>query len=232
MPTIPEQIAEVQHRWAQRAAAPAESREHPAVCEAQAPRVVWDGLRRRSASLVMDDEVVHVPELVCRRLRCQRCGLRWTRRPAGCLPRRHYQPCVLESAVAEVALGGASQTVAAERLGVDRRTVSRWTHWTAHAAEPAALQHELLEASDEPTVVGTPAVALRREPGGSRSSVCARAAHVLALCVALASALALPPPELGAVMSHYAGPLDRASTDRAPAIASLTIPEDARGAVP
>jgi len=136
-------------------------------------------------------------------------------------------PCVIAEAVAAVTIGGATKAETARELGVDRRTLGRWIEWTAHVAEPAVLQRELLDATDEAIVVPTPAETLRREPGGTASSTYARAAHVLALCVALASALSLAPPELGSVLMHYAGPLC-ASTDRVPAVEGLTTPADAQ----
>lgn len=228
METIAEAIADVRQRWELVAARGCSVDEHPGPCsDAEGPRVVWDGLRQRSVSVLVDESSVHVPDVVCRRLKCQACGLRWTRRPEGCLPRRHYQPCVMANAVAMVTLGDGSLTATATHFGIDRRTLGRWTHWTAQVAEPAALQRELIEATDEPVLVGTPVRALQRERHGPRADRYGRAAQVLALCVALASALGLSPPELGAVVSRYAGPLDGVTTDQAPAIAALTIPEDA-----
>jgi len=170
---------------------------------------------------------VFVPDLSCVRLRCSTCGASWTRRPPTVLPRRHYLPCVIAEAVAAVTIGGATKASTARDFGVDRRTLGRWIEWAAQVAEPAVLQCELLDATDAAVVVPTPVETLRREPWGTATSVHARAAHVLALCVALASALALPPPELGSVLMHYAGPRC-ASTDQAPAIEALTTPADAQ----
>lgn len=227
MPTIAEEIEYVQGQWAEVAELPPRRQEHPPSCACAEPRVVRDSLRRRSASVRTDAGVTFVPDLVYVRLRCSTCRTSWMRRPPGVLPRRHYLPCVVGDAVAALTIEGATTAETSRQLGVDRRTLRRWVEWTAHVADPALLQRELLDATDEPIVVPPPAETLRREPRGTRMSVQARAAHVLALCVALASALELAPPELGSVLMHYAGPRC-ASTDQAPAIEALTIPADAQ----
>jgi len=206
--------------------------EKPAECiQCDDGRISWDGRRTRSASVMGADEVVvYVPELRCRRVKCSRCGARWTLRPPGLVAHKHYQLCVVARAASRYLWCARStlSSVASEH-GCARRTVRRWMTWVAAIAEPAALLAALRRAVDAPVVPRLrPVAQLTRK---ARSALCRvlleQAAEVVALCEALGSARGQEPPGLRAVVEHVVAQRAGVATYARP-----LIPEFARGQPP
>jgi len=98
------------------------------------PRIHWNGHRERSASVMEGDCVRHLTDIFCRRVKCAShvCKKSWTLRPPGLTPRRHYQLCVVASAVRQfVSDCHSTLTAVARAHQCCRRTVGRWLHWVA-----------------------------------------------------------------------------------------------------
>jgi hypothetical protein len=152
------------------------------------------------ASIWVDGTVVHVPKVACRRVRCAACGARWTLRPPGLAPHKHYQLDVVAEAAASYLLdpGAALEPVAAA-FRCARRTVARWIQWVASLAAPAALLQRLAEITPAPIVPRRPAPPSSSRP---RHALADRAAEVLTLFEALGTALGAEPPGLRAVLER------------------------------
>src|SRR5262245_42766462 len=113
---------------------------------------VWrNGIRWRKATVLDGERAVYVGDVPVRRLRCGRCGARWSRAPEQIERRGHYQPCVVARAVARVVVDGGATTIAHEH-GCDRGTLGRWIERVAKLAEPAQLSRVLITAADQPTL--------------------------------------------------------------------------------
>ncbi len=210
---------------AQRWARYYETVEKPRDCiECDDGRVGWNGRRKRSASLVAADELVHVAQMWCRRVKCTRCGTSWTLRPPGLVPHKHYQLCVVARATSEYLWGEHSTlTAVAAAHGCARRTVKRWVCWLAAIADPAALLSKLREAVDAPVVPRASRVAqlVRKARYALGRVVLERAAEVLALCEALGSAWGLEPPGLRAVVERVVANRSGIATYARPLIPEL-----------
>ena len=105
-------------------------------------RIYWNGHRERSASVMEGDRVSHFTDIVCRRVKCANppCRKSWTLRPPGLMPSRHYQLCVVASAVRQVLFGPhRTLTAVARAHQCCRRTVGRWLRWIRGLAGPSAL---------------------------------------------------------------------------------------------
>lgn len=196
----------------------------PARClECAHPRVHWDGFAERTATVQVDDRAVHVTGIRCRRVRCASCHARRLLRPAGLVPRRHYQLCVVAEAASQHLFAGDAQERVAARHGCSRRTVGRWLRWLADCADPGALGSQLLAAVGSPILPRLRALAprLRSLRNTARRAVLERAAAVLELLEALALASGLEPPGLRGVVEHVLAGRDRITTYRAPIIPEL-----------
>ena len=102
-------------------------------------RIYWNGHRERSASVMEGDRVRHLTDILCRRVKCANplCGKSWTLRPPGLMPRRHYQICVVASAVRQFLFDPHSTLTAVARAHqCCRRTVGRWLRWIAGPSGP------------------------------------------------------------------------------------------------
>jgi hypothetical protein len=102
-------------------------------------RIYWNGHRERSASVMEGDCVSHFTDILCRRVKCANpaCGKSWTLRPPGLVPSRHYQLCVVASAVMQFLCDPhRTLTAIARAHQCCRRTVGRWLRWIAG---PSAL---------------------------------------------------------------------------------------------
>ena len=98
----------------------------------QGLRIYWNGHRERSASVMADGEVVHLSGILCKRVKCANPGCRksWTLRPPGLVARRHYQFCVVASALRQWFFDPHSTLTAVARAHqCCRRTVGRWLRW-------------------------------------------------------------------------------------------------------
>ncbi|MDI7267937.1 MAG: hypothetical protein QME96_08075 [Myxococcota bacterium] len=175
----------------------------------------------RSASFLVDGEVVYVSDLPGLRVQCHDCGQSWRHRPPGLMPRRHYQLCVVAEGVgAYLFEEGATLSEVARHSHCSRWTVANWLRWLGRIATPADLQARLVELSD--TVVLAP---LRKVAGLARKASDAAeaialelAAEVLGLLECLGLAAGLEPPGLRAVVEAVVDNRDRVTTYAAPAL--------------
>jgi len=187
------------------------------------PRVLWNGTRLRSASVLTPDGVVHVPEVRCRRVKCQHCRRSWTLRPDGLVASRHYQLCVVAAATERyMADGSAAAEVVAAAFTASRRTLGRWLGWVAALAPVTILQHLLQRASQQAAPIESLPVSPSRHRAGVLPGPLALAAEVLSLIEALAMAIGLEPPGLRAIVEAVTA---RGATT---SYRSPTIPELAR----
>lgn len=183
----------------------------------------WNGWRQRTASVLIDEQVVHVDAVACRLVKCgdPQCRRSWTLRPPGLAPQRHYQLCVVAQAASTYLFDpAATQERVAASLGCARRTVGRWLGWLAEIATPADLLRHIVEASDAPEIPPMQEVmALARKAGTAcRGQILENAARVLCLLEALGQALYLPPPGLQSVVERVLAGRSRVTTDHSPRI--------------
>jgi hypothetical protein len=152
---------------------------------------------------------VHIPEIVCPRVKCAACRQSWTLRPEGLVPQRHYQLCVVADATARYFFEpGPSLEAVAQTVDCDRRTVGRWVDWLSKLAQPADLLRHVLLATGAPLLPRIPPVAraTRHAAAAVGQAVRDRAAQVLCLLEFLGSALSCEPPGLPSVVgSVWAG---------------------------
>ena len=186
-------------------------------------RIWWNGSRRRSASVLVEGEVVYVDEVTCRLVQCghPQCGKCWALRPPGLAPHRHYQLDVVADAVGSYLFDPeASQDHVASSIGCARRTVGRWIGWVAEIADPADLLRHLVDASGiaELPAMREVAASGRKGQTTARRSLLHLAAQVLCVLEALAQALCLPPPGLQAVVEAVLADRSGATTYHAPRI--------------
>jgi len=113
-------------------------------------RLYWNGYRERSASVLIGDAVVYLTDILCKRIKCAEpeCRRSWTLRPAGLMPKRHYQLCVVAHGVIEF-LTDPHETLTSvgEAHCCSRRTIGRWLHWVAGIAKPSNLLSRLYHIS-------------------------------------------------------------------------------------
>jgi hypothetical protein len=188
--------------------------------------ILFDGWRIRSASILDEESTVYLPVVRCRRVKCRGCEVSWTLRPEGLLAHRHYQGCVVSSAVSEYLFEkDATLSAIADRIDCARRTVGRWVVWISALAEPSALSARVVEASGVPVVPPVPPVAREAAKCASMLTrqVLATAALVLGLLGVLGEALGCEPPALSSVLKRFVGERSRAWTG-----AQCSIPEFAR----
>jgi hypothetical protein len=108
----------------------------------QGRRVYWNGHRERSASVMEGGRVSHFTDILCRRVKCANppCRKSWTLRPPGLMPSRHYQLCVVASAVRQFLFDPhRTLTAVARAHQCCRRTVGRWLRWIRGLVSPSAL---------------------------------------------------------------------------------------------
>jgi hypothetical protein len=146
-----------------------ETVDKPCCCPfCQGRRIYWNGYRERSASVLDGDEVAYLSDVVCRRVKCanRQCKKSWTLRPPGLIPRRHYQLCVVASAVRQFLFQPHSTlTGVAAAHQCCRRTLGRWLHRIAGITKPSVLISRLKDISsterfparDSSQATGTPA---------------------------------------------------------------------------
>jgi len=190
-------------------------------------RIWWNGVRRRSASVRVEDEVVHLPGVACRRVKCANpdCRKSWTVRPEGLFPQRHYQLCVVSHGLSSYLFDPrGSQAKVAEACDCSHRTVRRWVDWTAGVADPQGLARRILEAARAPVPAPIRPVAdrLRKACTRLRQAVLRRAGQVLCLLESLGQARGYEPPGLRSVLQAVVADRSRLTTYR-----RSTLPEDA-----
>jgi hypothetical protein len=194
------------------------------------PRCVWcfgtrlgpkDNNVPRSASFLVDGEVVFVADLPGRRVRCLDCNRSWRHRPPGLIPRRHYQLCIVADGTgAYLFEEDATIEGVAERCCCSRWTVARWPAWLGWLASPADLQARLVELADAPILAPLRPVAdlARKARRAARRLALALAAEVLCLLEAVAQVAGLEPPGLRAVVEAVVDDRDRVTTYAFPGI--------------
>jgi hypothetical protein len=169
------------------------------------PHVRWNGKRLRSASVLSDDGVIHLIEICCRRAKCgaKDCLRGWSLRPPGLAPHKHYQLCVVASAVSSYLFAPeTNQAAVAQTHECSERMMGRWLHWVSEIADPAILQRRVIEVAKEVILVPVRDVEnlARKARNAIRQEILPRAAQVLASFEALGMALGLEPPGLRGVI--------------------------------
>lgn len=199
-----------------------ETVDKPCCCPfCQSRRIYWNGYRERSASVLEGDRVIYLNEVLCRRVKCanRQCKKSWTLRPPGLIPRRHYQLCVVGSAVRQFLFQPHSTlTSAAAAHQCCRRTLGRWLHWIAGIAKPSVLVRRLGVASS------TAVFAVRdssRATGTPVRTVFERAARVFCLLEALGKACGYKESPFGKLIEEILSHRDRVATYRFPIIPEL-----------
>lgn len=183
--------------------------------------VNWDGWSTRSASGLFEEKIWHVIGIRLRRAECAACGLRWIVRPPGISPNRHYQLCVVASAIGAYLFDpGATQAQVADLRGCSERTLGRWLRWMTKVADPAVLQARIQTIAEAPVLVTFKAVAnlARKARQAVRRELLPRAAEVLAHFEALGSVMGLEPPGLRGVIEAALRGRSRIATYAHPAI--------------
>jgi hypothetical protein len=181
-------------------------------------RIYWNGQRQRSASVLIGDQVVYLPEVRCRRVKCAnaQCQKSWTLRPAGLMPRRHYQLCIVAHATSKFLFHPqATLILIAATHQCSRRTVGRWLQWLAGIAQPKELIRRLSSRSKKAVIT-----ALGKASGSGRRTF-AGAAKILCLVEALATAYGYDPPGLRSMVEAAIYNRDRITTYQSPFIPEL-----------
>lgn len=115
-------------------------------------QIYWNGQRERTASVLIEDKVAYLIDLLCRRVKCANgeCKKSWTLRPPGLMPRRHYQLCVVAHGTNEFLFHPHSTiTSVAHEHQCSRRSVGRWLKWIGEIADPSKLIRRLFFVSKE-----------------------------------------------------------------------------------
>jgi len=199
-----------------------ETVDKPCCCPfCQGRRIYWNGHRERSSSVMEGDRVVYLSDVLCRRVKCanRQCKKSWTLRPPGLMPRRHYQLCVVASAVRQFLFQSQSTlTSVAAAHQCCRRTLGRWLHWIAGIAKPSALTRRLGDLSD--TVVF--AVRDNNRATGTRSrKIFERTARVFGLLEALGRAYGYKQIPFARMIERILSGRGRVTPYRFPAIPQL-----------
>lgn len=174
-------------------------------------RILWNGRRERSASVLTEYGMCHILQIPCRRVRCgsPNCQKSWSLRPPGLSPNRHYQLCAVARAVSSYLFAtGATQARIAREFDCSERTVGRWVRWVGQVADPTALQGKILAAAGPvQALVLAPVRAVvdlgRKARTAIRRQFVPRAAEVIAQLEALGMALGLEPPGLRSVIERF-----------------------------
>jgi|ETNmetMinimDraft_30_1059905.scaffolds.fasta_scaffold04961_4 hypothetical protein len=165
--------------------------------------VVFNGWRKRSASVLVNDEAFHIDEVRCRRVRCQGCRVSWTLRPPGLCARKHYQLCVVARATSTYLHDrSATQSRVASAMSCSRRQVARWLLWVGALADPADLAVEVIDFADETVLAPVREVAATWRKGIPQLGLqfARRAASVLAHLEVVGLLAGTPSPGLRAVL--------------------------------
>lgn len=190
----------------------------PACCvHCGGAHIVWNGWARRTATFRRDDDVVYLPDIAIRRVRCQDCRRSWQLRPPGVMPQRHYQLCVVAEGVSGALFEGKTVEETAEDARCSRWTVSRWFAWLAGLATPADLQARLVDVSSEPLFLPEPELR-RTSRSPAVQAILGAAAVVLVGVEALGAAAGCEPPGLRAVVEALVANRYRHTTYAEPSI--------------
>jgi hypothetical protein len=186
----------------------------------------WNGWCLRSATVMLDEQVVYVEQLRCHRARCaaRRCRFGWTVRPTTLVPRRHFQLDVVADALGQYLYDAtASQRTVAAAHRCSRRTLVRWTVWVAALVEPATLARRLWAATGAPVLAAGRQVAElgRKALSDARRMVLERASEVLVQLEAVATAESCEPPGLRSLVIEAIAQRDRVTSYACPSLPDL-----------
>jgi hypothetical protein len=199
-----------------------ETADKPCCCPfCQGRRIYWNGYRERSASVLDGDEVAYLSEVVCRRVKCanRQCKKSWTLRPPGLIPRRHYQLCVVASAMRQFLFQPHSTlTSVAAAHQCCRRTLGRWLHWIAGIAKPSVLIARLKAISSTERF---PARDSSLAPGTPARTIFERAARIFCLLETLGRAHGYTDAPFTKLIEEILSHRDRVANYRLPIIPEL-----------
>ncbi len=187
----------------------------------ESARLYWNGKRERTASVQVEDEVVYMTDILCRRIKCgnPECKKSWTIRPSGLMPRRHYQLCVVAHGTNKFLFDPkATLSSVAEAHCCSRRTTRRWLNWIAELAEPSDLIRRLFDVSK-----GTgfkPSEVIKKAANTAKKAF-QRSAKVFCAIEAFGIAYGYGPPGFGGMIEAVISNRDRITTYRCPAIPEL-----------
>lgn len=183
--------------------------------------VWWNGTRCRSASGLIDGQVVTVDSFLVKRVKCAACRISWALLPPGLLPGRHFDQDVVAKALSRYLFEEkASRKAVAEALETSPRTLGRWLEHTAGVASAGFLQRLLLKVTGAPILARVEPVKdfLRKARSQAGRLVLEEAGKVLGLLEVLASELGLSSPGLASLLSRVIGGRRGLASYRAPFI--------------
>jgi hypothetical protein len=187
--------------------------------------IYWNGQRQRTASVMIDTKVVYLTDIPCKRVKCATPGCKksWTLRPAGLMPRRHYQICVVAHATSKFLFDPcATLTLVANVHRCCRRSVGRWLNWIAGIADPQALACRLLNISkDAGSTVTFNVSEIFQKAASTGKKIFERTAKNLCILEALGTACGYKPPGLRGVVEAAISNRDRVTTYHCPFIPEL-----------
>lgn len=186
------------------------------------PEVYWNGQRQRSASVLIADDVVYLPDIRCKRVKCAspECKRSWTLRPPGLMPRRHYQLCVVAHGAKQFLFTAhATLTSVAHQHQCSRQTVRRWSNWIAHIAQPSDLIGRLFSLSRQTALAS--GLKLSELITKTSKKLFQRTAINFCILQALGTAYGYEPPGFRAMIETAIANRDRISTYRCPFIPEL-----------
>ncbi|MCK4727644.1 MAG: hypothetical protein KAT27_01860 [Desulfobacterales bacterium] len=188
-------------------------------------KIYWNGQRERTASVLIGDEVVHLTDILCKRVKCANpeCKKSWTLRPSGLMPRRHFQLCVVANATSKFLFDPqATLTLVANAHRCCRRTVGRWLDWIAGIAAPADLIRRLLNVSkDAASNTAFKVSDIVQKAASTAKKIFERTAKNLCILEALGTAYGYEPPSLRGVVEAAISNRDRVTTYHRPFIPEL-----------
>jgi hypothetical protein len=137
---------------------------------------------------------------------------------------KHYQLCVLTSAVSDYLFDPAGTLVAvSQAYRCSRQTVKRWLCWTASIASANHLLGQIVSSSDAPILprLGQVTQLCRKAREAAMQQVMKTAAQILSLMECLCSAWQLEPPGLKTVVHRVLGNRSGIGTYARPIIPEL-----------
>ncbi len=217
---ITEKVDQLKGRWKRFA----EQARKPAQCIFCAgQKIWWNGMRQRSASILVEGMGIYINEVLCPRVKCAAadCHKSWTLRPRGLFPQRHYQLCLVGQGLSDYLFDPASSLEkVAEACTCSERTVRRWVSWAASVTDPQALERRILESVGHPMLAALRTISARFQRYCCRKQqhVLSRAGQVLCLLEALGQARGYEPPGLRGVLTAVVTNRYRLTTYRDPVI--------------
>ena len=129
--------------------------ERPPRCGSCGGTAWWNGWRVTYPVVASSPDAVERHERSLPRAKCSSCGLGFTCYPPGAYPRRQYQLDVVADAVAAVARGDESVTLAVAASSASPTSARRWSGWIAVLAEVAVLHAVAAQVDPSGATVAT-----------------------------------------------------------------------------